>query len=372
MKFNWPDFTGGRANTGLVYHENYLLHENTPTHPERRERLMYTMDQLWEEGVLNLPQIKIYRPSKTSREELLRVHTEDYLRELERMAEERGGSAIDTEGETIMQEVTFEQSRLAAGGAILGGEIVMEEEVNHSFVLARPGGHHAFADHGHGFCFTNNISIMIKHILDVYDLNRVLLWDWDAHHFDGTQSIFHDDPSVLTISTHQDGKTLFPGTGFPEEIGEGEGKGFNVNVPLPPKTSDVGYLKVVNEIFEPLARQFEPDVLVIQAGQDNHFTDPITNLNLTAQGYAKMMNTAVKTASELCDEKIISILGGGYGIEGGLPYTNLAVIASLIGLDTSNIREPKNYSPPNLESNVKQVEKIIERVKTTQSRYWQF
>lgn len=367
MKDNYEGFS-----TGIVYHENYLLHEHSPTHPERRERLMYTMDQLEEEGIFGFPQIRVFTPSKASREELLRVHSEDYLQELENLSRRGGGRAIDSEGETIMQEVTFEQSRLAVGGAILGGRLVMSGEVKHSFVMARPGGHHAFSDRGHGFCFTNNISIMIKHIQDVYGLDRVLLWDWDAHHFDGTQSIFYDDPSVLTISTHQDGRTLFPGTGFPDEVGEGEGEGFNVNVPLPPGTSDEGYLRVVKEVFVPLAKEYGPDVLVLQAGQDNHFTDPITRLNLTAGGYSKMMDIAVSTASRLCDDEIISLLGGGYGIEGGLPYTNLAVVASLAGLDTSNVREPGNYDLPDLGANVDKVEKVIGEVKDVHSEYWSF
>ncbi len=141
-------------------------------------------------------------------------------------------------------------------------------------------------------------------------------------------------------------------------------------MPLQPKTSDEGYLKVVNEIFNPIAEEFDPDVMALQAGQDNHFTDPITSLNLTARGYADMMNIAVNTAKEICDNKIISILGGGYGIEGGLPYTNLAVIASLAGLDTKSIREPKNYRKPDSETNLNEIENTIRKIKDTQRDYW--
>ncbi len=358
--------------TGVVYHENYLLHEHSPTHVERRERLMYTMDQLEEEGVFDLPQVEVFKPSKASRGELERIHTENYLDRLERMSRGGGEKALDVEGDTIVQEITYEQSKLAAGGVIMGGRLVLDDVVDHSFVMARPGGHHAFPNRGHGFCFTNNTSIMIKHIQEEYDVDRVLVWDWDAHHFDGTQSIFYDDPSVLTISTHQSGRTLFPGTGFVREVGEGPGEGYNVNVPLPPRTSDKGYLKVVREIFLPLARMYDPEIMILEAGQDNHFTDPITNLSLTAQGYAEMMDIAVDTASELCDDKIVSVLEGGYGIEGGLPYTNLAVIARLAGLDTENIREPKNYRKPTPGKYLDRIEKIIEKVKETQSRYWDF
>ena len=354
--------------TALVYHQDYLLHENSPTHPERRERLMYTMDQLQEEGVFELPQIELHRPGKATEEQLLRVHSRAYLDELRELSRREGG-AIDREGETIMQEVTYEQARLAAGGAIMGGSLVMEGRVPHSFVMARPGGHHAFRDHGHGFCFINNVSTMIRHVQQTHGLDRILLWDWDAHHFDGTQSIFYDDPGVLAISTHQDGRTLFPGTGFIDEVGTGDGEGYTVNVPLPPYTSDTGYLRVVEDVFVPLAESYDPQLMVIQAGQDNHFTDPITQLNLTAGGYARMMDIAVETAGRLCGNRVVAIMGGGYGIEGGLPYTNLAVIASLAGEDTSHIREPANYPLPDPDRNLDLVEGIIDRVREVHSRY---
>ncbi|MDY7081487.1 MAG: histone deacetylase, partial [Halobacteria archaeon] len=278
---------------GLVYHENYLLHEHSPTHPERRERLMYTMDQLEEEGIFEMPQIDIVEPSPASMEDLLRVLERSYLENLRGMSGRGKGSlSVDTH----VSEHTWEGARLAAGGLMLAGELVVEGEYNESFALARPPGHHAFADDGHGFCFVNNTAVMVRYVQEVLGVDDVLIWDWDAHHFDGTQSIFYDDPSVMTISTHQSGRTLFPGTGFPDEVGEEEGEGYNVNVPLMPKTGAEGYMKVVEEIFEPIARQYDPDLMFIEAGQDNHFTDPLTDLGVTAQGYAKLMEKAVDTA----------------------------------------------------------------------------
>ncbi|OKY77214.1 MAG: Deacetylase family protein [Candidatus Methanohalarchaeum thermophilum] len=235
--------------------------------------------------------------------------------------------------------------------------------MDRSFALIRPGGHHAFKDHGHGFCFTNNTSIMIKKALKKYDLDRVLLWDWDAHHFDGTQSIFYENKNVLTISTHQDGRTLFPGTGSIEENGKGKGRGYNMNIPLKPGSSDKAYLEVTEKILKPAAASFKPDLLVIQAGQDNHYTDPLTDLDLTAKGYARLMKKAVETAKKHCNSKTVSILGGGYGIEGGLPYTNLAVIAAMAKLDTSNIREPKKYEKPDLSKKLTETRRLINKIK---------
>ena len=353
---------------GLVYHEDYLLHEHTPTHPERRERLQYTMDQLEEEGVHGDPAVEVVEPEPATEKDLRRVHTPEYLDQLRSMSEAGRGSLSP---ETFVSEHTWETAKLAAGGTMQAIELVVEGTHDASFVMARPGGHHAFADDGHGFCFLNNTAVGIRHAREQLGVEKILLWDWDAHHFDGTQSIFADDRSVLTVSTHQTGRTLFPGTGFPDEVGEGDGEGYTVNVPLPPKTGDDAYLEVVEEIFEPIARQFDPDLLYVEAGQDNHFTDPITDLGVTAQGYARMMDRAVETADELCDGDLVASMAGGYGIESGLPYTNLAVIAALAGFDTSHIREPAIYEPPS-ERERPDVSGAIERVKDAHGEYWEF
>jgi acetoin utilization deacetylase AcuC-like enzyme len=352
------------VSLGLVYHEDYLLHEHTPTHPERRERLTYTMDQLREEGVLEHPSVELIEPEPLGESAMELVHTPGYLEKIKNMSHEgEGALSVDTH----VSEHTWDSALLAAGGVSEGVERVLDGENETSFVLSRPGGHHAFADHAHGFCFTNNTAVALRKAQEECDIERILLWDWDAHHFDGTQSVFYDDDSVLTMSTHQTGRTLFPGTGYSDEVGKGEGEGYNVNVPLLPKTGDDGYLRVVEEVFEPIARQYDPDLLFVEAGQDNHFTDPITDLGVTAQGYASLMDVAVETAEEVCDGRVVASLAGGYGIEGGLPYTNLAVIASLAGMDTSNVREPKTYEPP---SEGPSADTAVEKVRSNLGEYW--
>ncbi|MFW6385045.1 MAG: histone deacetylase [Halodesulfurarchaeum sp.] len=351
---------------GLVYHEDYLLHEHTPTHPERRERLQYTMDQLHEEGVIDDPEVTMIEPSEASDAQIKRVHSQEYLDRLRSMSA-RGDGMLSRD--THVGEHTWATARLAAGGVVRGLEAVYSGAHDSAFVMARPGGHHAFRDDGHGFCYLNNTAVGLRDVVDTYDVERVLIWDWDAHHGDGTQSIFYDDPSVLVMSTHQSGRTLFPGTGDTRDVGEGAGEGYNINVPLPPKTGDDAYARVVDELFRPIADQYDPDLLFIEAGQDNHFTDPITDLGVTASGYAALMERAVDAAEELTDGKIAASLAGGYGIEGGLPYTNLAVIASLLGYDTSNIREPDIYDPPDVKPDVSDV---IDRVKSVHGTYWDF
>lgn len=350
----------------LLYHEDYLLHEHTPTHPERRERLQYTMDQLEEEGLFADPRISVIEPDPATDTQIERVHEPSYLEKLRSMSQTGEGQiSVDT----YISEHTWETAKLAAGGVIEGFESVVRGEFDSSFVMARPGGHHAFADDGHGFCYLNNTAIGLRHIQAATEVDRILVWDWDAHHGDGSQSIFYDDPSVLVLSTHQSGKTLFPGTGSVDEIGEGDGEGYNVNVPLPRKTGDRAYRRIVSEIFEPITRQYDPDLLFIEAGQDNHFTDPITDLGVTAQGYATLMERAVAMAEEVTGGDIVASLAGGYGIESGLPYTNLAVIASLLGSDTSNVREPAVYDPPSWTPSI---DDVVERVKDVHGEYWTF
>ena len=350
----------------LVYHEDYLLHEHTPTHPERRERLQYTMDQLEEEGLLGDPDVVLTEPEPATWEEIERVHTPAYMDQLRSMSTAGEGMlSVDT----YVSEHTWESAALAAGGVMAALDRVATGDHGSAFVMSRPGGHHAFADHGHGFCFLNNTAVGLRHAQATGDVDRVLIWDWDAHHGDGTQSIFYDDPSVLVLSTHQSGETLFPGTGAVDEVGAGAGEGYNVNVPLPRKTGDEAYLEVVEEVFEPVTRQFDPDLLFIEAGQDNHFTDPITDLGVTASGYAALMERAVSTAVALDDTPVVASLAGGYAIEAGLPYTNLAVFAALLGYDTSAIREPSVYGPPPASPSVTDV---IDRVKTTHGAWWDF
>lgn len=350
---------------GFVYHENYLLHEHSPTHPERRERLMYTLDQLEEEGLLDMDCLDVIEPEPATEEDMAMVHESSYLQRLQNMSQKgRGSLSMDTH----VSEHLWEQALLAAGGVMRAGELVAEEDYLRTYLMSRPGGHHAFSDRGHGFCFTNNTAVALRHLQRTYDdVDDILVWDWDAHHCDGTQSIFYEDPNVLVLSTHQDGRTLFPGTGMVDEVGEGEGEGYNVNVPLPPRTGDASYLTVVEEIFEPIARQFEPDFFFIEAGQDNHYTDPITNLGVTAAGYTKLVEKAVDMAREITDGAFMASQAGGYGIESGLPYTNTGVIAAMAELDTSYVREPGQRTPPEETGDVRGV---IDRVKRTHSSYW--
>ena len=286
------------------------------THPEREERLLYTRDQLLEEGLFDIPGITEYRPAFATHAQLERAHF--CL---------PSAAAVSTD------------SHLAsAGGAIRAARLVLEGREQRAFALVRPPGHHAMrVVHGNrGFCNINNEAVMVEYIRDHYPHPdgrplRIAIVDTDVHHGDGSQDIFWNDPHTLFISLHQDGRTLYPGSGFPRECGGPGALGRTINIPLPPETSDEGYLYAIEHAVLPILEDFKPDLIINSAGQDNHFTDPLANMKLSAQGYAAL-NAALQPH--------IAVLEGGYSIRGALPYVNLGICLALAGLDASDIREP--------------------------------
>ncbi|MEM1578390.1 MAG: histone deacetylase [Archaeoglobaceae archaeon] len=353
--------------TGIVFHQEYLEHEQSPTHPERKERLAYTIDQLKEEGIFDSIEIKLIEPTMASIEDVLEVHTKEYVSFLKE--ESKRGGMIDLD--TNVPVGVFERALLAAGGAIWGAKSVLEGKVDNAFAMVRPPGHHAKSYIGAGFCYFNNVAIMVKWLLK-RGFKRILILDWDAHHGDGTQEIFYRDNRVLLISTHQ--IPLYPGTGYPEECGEGDGEGFTVNIPLPPGTGDEGYKLVIEEIIEPITLEFEPEFIAISAGQDCHFTDQLTGLALTARGYAEMVRWCVNIAEEICNGRVVAVLEGGYSVEAALPYTNLGIICAMAGFDISAIREPEHYIAELLwrkkTAAIPKLKANIEEVKKVHSKFW--
>lgn len=301
----------------------------SPTHPEREERLLYTQDQIFEEGIQDIEGITFYNPIVAEEKDVQRVHF-----------------CVPN----VKSRVT--QSHLiSAGGAIVSLKKVLGKEVDKSFALVRPPGHHAqrvvYGDRG--FCIINIEAVMLERIRQEFGNLRVAIVDTDCHHGDGTQDIYWNDKDTLFISFHQDGRTLFPGTGFVDEFGGPGAYGYNINIPLPPGTGEEGFLYVLENVVMPILEEYKPDIIVNSAGQDNHYTDPITNMNFTAQGYAKLNDRL---------NPDIAVLEGGYSIEGALPYINLGIILAMAGIDYSNVREP-DYDAHEL----KQPEKITNYIK---------
>lgn len=288
----------------------------SPSHPEREERLLYTRDQIVEEGLLDIPGLIEYRPGVAAAKDLQRAQI-----------------CIPT-----VKSVCTESHLVAAGGTITAADKVMTGEVDRAFALLRPPGHHAmrFVHGSRGFCAINNEAVMIEHLRHVYGSHlKIAVVDTDAHHADGSQDIYYNDPDVLHICLHQDGRTLYPGTGAVTELGGPGAYALTLNAPLPPGSGDSEVLYVLKNLVMPVLKDFQPDIVINAAGQDNHYTDPLTNMNVTAEGYARL--------TEILKPDIV-VLEGGYSIEGALPYVNVGIILALAGLDYSMVREP--VAPP--------------------------
>ena len=298
--------------TGLIFFPAFDW-AISPNHPEREERLLYTQDQVWEEGLLDIGGIVEYRVRPAGFEDIRRVHF-----------------CVPDEA-----AVTTESHLISAGGCLMAADAVQKGEVESAFALVRPPGHHAMrVVHGNrGFCNINIEAIMIEYLRETYGIRKVAIVDTDCHHGDGTQDIYWHDPNTLFISIHQDGRTLYPGSGFPEEDGGPNARGTTVNIPLPPGTGEEGFLYVLDKLVMPLLQAFDPEIVINSAGQDNHFNDPITNMNFSARGYARL-NARLKPD--------IAVLEGGYAVENALPYVNVGIIMAMAGLDISTVKEP-NY-----------------------------
>lgn len=324
--------------TGLVFFPafDWAISE---THPEREERLLYTQDQVFEEGLFDIDGITEYKPDLADVRDVRRVHF-----------------CVPDE-ERVMTESHF----ISAGGAITLARALMEKKIERGFALVRPPGHHAMrVVHGNrGFCNVNNEAVMVEFLRQTYGIDRVAIIDTDCHHGDGTQDIYWHDPDTLFISMHQDGRTLYPGSGFTDELGGPNAAGTTLNIPLPPYTSEEGFLFVIREVVLPIIEEFKPDLIINSAGQDNHFTDPITNMHFSAQGYADLTKIL---------KPDLAVLEGGYSIEGALPYINLGIILAMAGIDYSHVREP-GYDLEKLRQSP-QITRIIEETGKTVLQNW--
>ena len=271
-----------KSKLGLVFFPafDWMI---SPTHPERQERLLYTRDQLLEEGLFDLPQIREYRPRLAEINDLQRAHI----------------------GVPSIARLITPAHLTSAGGCLAAADAVMSGEVKRAFALVRPPGHHAMrVVHGiRGFCTVNIEAVMVEYLRSVYGIKN------------GSQNIFYHDPDTLYISFHQDGRTLYPGTGFPDEAGSPAAWGTNINLPLLPGTGDEGLHRLYDGLIQHILDDFEPELIINSAGQDNHFSDPLASMAVTAQGYAKLADklqaddqSDLRQQDERCNKRVDQLI----------------------------------------------------------------
>ncbi len=297
--------------TGYVYAERYLLHDPGSWHPERPERLQAIHNTLKDSGVLEL--LERLRPDYAPLEWVERLHDPAYIQRV-KAACEAGKQIIDTPDCGICKD-SYMTALLAVGGVLLAVEKVMQGEVENAFCAVRPPGHHAERDRAMGFCFFNNIAIGAVYLLEKFGLERVAIVDWDVHHGNGTQHLFESDPRVFYVSIHEDPQYCYPGTGRRTEEGKGPGKGFTLNLPMPPRSDDSDYLQALKKEALPRLTQFAPQFVLISAGYDAHEKDPLAHMNLTREGYRDMTGLVQDLARESAGGKLITVLEGGYNLE---------------------------------------------------------
>jgi acetoin utilization deacetylase AcuC-like enzyme len=338
-----------RNSTGIIYHSDYLKHDTGP-HPENKERLISIISHLKKTGMLD--KLELIKPGPAELNELQYIHHPDYIEKVRRSSEMK----LQLDPDTILSRESFEVATLAAGGAIKAVDAVLDT-INSSFALVRPPGHHAMPGRGMGFCIFNNVAIAARHA-QKKGMKRVLIVDWDVHHGNGTQEAFYDDPSVLYFSTHE--YPHFPGTGWMDEVGKGEGMGYTINVPLPAGTDDSGFIAAFEEILLTAAIEFAPDMVLVSAGFDASYSDGLARMKMSVHGFAVLASIVRYIAKESCGGRLAAVLEGGYNTT-LLAHSVASVLDVFMGKEP--LRKGRSTPDPN-------VRRRLDDVKNIQSQFW--
>lgn len=296
--------------TALIYHQNYLLHDTGPHHPESPVRLKAIIDRLEETGLTKrLAAVCPGPPRPDLADWISRVHQPDYLERLERLQPDAGLARVDAD--TVMSSESYRVALLAVEGTLTAADGIMSGRFKNAFCAVRPPGHHAESNRAMGFCLFNNVAVAARY-LQQHGLSKVFIIDWDVHHGNGTQHSFEEDPTIFYFSIHQ--FPLYPGTGRADEHGRGAGEGFTLNCPLPPGQGDDEYISCFEKSLRPAVEAFRPDFILISAGFDAHRDDPLANMRVTEEGFGEMTRRVMGWADRYCDGRVLSCLEGGYNL----------------------------------------------------------
>jgi acetoin utilization deacetylase AcuC-like enzyme len=334
--------------------------EPHPDRPERLRNVRHIVEHTIPEYVtwVDAP--------KASREQVERVHDPAYVDEFAAFCEAGGGRLT---ADTGANEASYDAARHAAGGTVAAAERALARgPTDVPYALVRPSGHHAQPAQADGFCFLNNAAIAAEHALATTDVDRVAILDWDVHHGNGTQECFYDREDVLVVGLHNDhwswDEDAHPQTGDVTERGVGDGVGYNVNVPLPPGTGDEGYAYAFERIVDPAVTSFDPDLLVVSAGQDPGTVDPLGRNVVTKDGFADLGRRVRELAATAADGRLLLVQEGGYQLT-HLAYATLGVLEGVLGVETG-IEDPMAWMDEDLDS----ARRAIDEVAAAHADHW--
>jgi len=330
--------------TGFIWHERYAWHDARGLLDTFDRSALFEPEPSLESGTTKrrlrnlveasglLSRLVAIAPRPCTDDELARVHSRGHIDWVRSASTECGG---DAGGSTPFGRWTYEIAALAAGGCLTAVDAVLEGRVRNAYALVRPPGHHAGPRGGYGYCVFNNIALAALHLRQAHGLERVAIVDWDVHHGNGTQAAFWSDPTVLTISAHQE--DLFPpASGLVDEVGADDGVGANINVPLPAGAGRAAYLEVLDRLVVPALERFAPQFILVACGLDAGMLDPLGRMNLTSECFAMMTGRLTAAAASICDSRLVLCHEGGYS-SAYVPYCGLAVIETLAGIRTDVI-----------------------------------
>jgi len=297
-----------KLRTALVYCEKMTQYDMGPTHPLKPERLRLTKELISAYGLLGS---NLVSPQPASLDDVLTVHVPDFVEMVRKLSEGKEDRNAWRYGFDYLDNRPFlgmyEAALLYTGASITAAEMIIEGKADRVFSISG-GLHHAMPDRASGFCVFNDPAIAIYRLLRKF--HRVAYIDIDAHHGDGVQAIFYKTNKVLTVSMHESGQFLFPGSGYPNEIGEGEGTGFSVNIPLAPYSGDDIMVSAFDQVVPPLMEAYKPQVIVAQLGVDAHFLDPLAHLQLTSRGFVRLVEKILGFGTP-----VLALGGGGYNVQ---------------------------------------------------------
>lgn len=334
--------------TGLVWDERYMWYDfgsyaqlfggarciqpgTVVESPESKRRIM---NLLAVSGMLD--KFQLLAPQPVTEAQLTLFHSAEYVEKIKHLSATSGGDAGPM---APLPRHGYDIAALAAGGTKAAIDAVLTGTVRNAYALVRPPGHHAEKDHGMGLCVFGNAVVAVKAAMAEFGLGRVAIVDWDAHHGNGTESAFYDDPTVLTVSIHQD--QMIPGRGYVEHRGVDRGEGYNINIPLPPGSGTGAYLAAFERVVLPAIRSFGPDLILVASGLDAAATDPTARMLLNAESYRGLTRQLMQIADEVCGGRLALTHEGGYDATQA-PFCALAIFEQLSGI-SSNLKDENPF-----------------------------